>query len=105
LKFTTTNNRIIQQQQSRGNSTNDNAEIKINKELKPMLLKQIESLTAYDPKCVELEGCPTYVKSHFALDSTINMIGNVSSTTGILILHDENEQTLQFSKPLCNNKD
>jgi uncharacterized protein len=86
-----TNNRIIQQQQSRGNSTNNNAEISIDKGLKPLLLKRIESLTAYDPKCVDLEGCPTYVKSHFALDSTLNMIGNVSSTTGILILQGEND--------------
>ncbi len=86
-----TSNRIIQQQQSRGNSTNNNAEISIDKGLKPLLLKRIESLTAYDPKCVDLEGCPTYVKSHFALDSTLNMIGNASSTTGILILQGEND--------------
>jgi uncharacterized protein len=62
--------------------------------LKPLLLKRIESLTTYDPKCVDLEGCPTcptYVKSHFALGSTLNMIGNVSSTTGILILQGEND--------------
>ncbi len=83
-----TSNRIVQQQQGKGNSTNNNAEISIDKGLKSLLLlllKRIESLTTYDPKCVDLEGCPTYVKSHFALGSTLNMIGNVSSTTGILI--------------------
>jgi hypothetical protein len=90
-----TSNRIIQQQQGKGNSTNNNAEISIDKGLKSLLLlllllKRIESLTTYDPKCVDLEGCPTYVKSHFALGSTLNMIGNVSSTTGILILQGEN---------------
>jgi hypothetical protein len=100
-----TSTRIIQQQQSKGNSTNNNAEISIDKGLKPLLLKRIECLTTYDPKCVDLEGCPTYVKSHFALGSTLNMIGNVSSTTGILILQGEMIQTLQFSKPLCYSKD
>jgi uncharacterized protein len=53
--------------------------------------KRIESLATENPNCLGLEGCPPYVKSHFALGNTLNMIGNVSSTTGILILQVEND--------------
>src|SRR5206468_3677334 len=65
--------------------------ISIDKEPEPPLVKRIDSLTAENPNCVELEGCPTYFKSLFALGSTLNMIGNVSSTTAILILNGEND--------------
>ncbi len=40
------------------------------------------------------------MKSNFALGNSLNMIANVSSTTGILILI----QILQFSKSLCSEQ-
>ena len=72
-------------------STNKQNYMSIDKELKPLLVKQrIDSLTTENPNCLDPEGCPTYIKSHFALGSTLSMIGNVYSTTGILILQGEN---------------
>ena len=35
--------------------------------------------------------CPIYLKSILGLKSTLSIIGNVSSTTGILILHGQND--------------
>ena len=85
------NSGTTQQLQDAGNSTNKQNYISIDKEPEPPLVKRIDSLTAENPNCVELEGCPTYFKSLFALGSTLNMIGNVSSTTAILILQGEND--------------
>jgi hypothetical protein len=99
------NSRTTEQLQGEGNSTNKQNYISIDNELKPLLVKRIESLTAENPNCVDLEGCPPYVKSHFALGSTLNMIGNVSSATGILILQGKMIQILQFSKLLCCSRD
>ena len=39
----------------------------------------------------DIDGCPIWWKSHFNLDTTLGMIGNVSSSTGILILQEEND--------------
>ena len=36
-------------------------------------------------------GCPIWVKSEYALPFTLNIIGNVSSNTSILILQGEND--------------
>ena len=40
---------------------------------------------------VTIDGCPIWWKSHFDLGTTLGMIGNVSSSTGILILQGEND--------------
>jgi hypothetical protein len=37
------------------------------------------------------EGCPIWLKSHYALERTLNIIGNVPSTTSILILQGQND--------------
>ena len=37
------------------------------------------------------EGCPIWLKSHYALEPTLNIIGNVPSTTSILILQGQND--------------
>src|SRR6188472_1132592 len=53
-----------------------------------------------------LEGCPKWMRSHSDLQSTLSMIGNVSSGIGILILQGENdtatplEQGLQLQQRL-----
>jgi hypothetical protein len=81
--------------------------IRIENELKPALLAAYENVTspaasALAAKCLDvqyryfewnsgLEGCPTWMKSHSNLESTLSMIGNVSSNIGILILQGEND--------------
>jgi hypothetical protein len=81
--------------------------ISIENELKPAFLAAYHNVTsptasALAAKCLDvkyryfewnsgLEGCPTWMKSHSNLESTLSMIGNVSSDIGILILHGEND--------------
>jgi uncharacterized protein len=64
--------------------------ISIDKDLKPLLVKKIISLAAKNASCT-FDGCPIWFKSHFDLGTTLGMIGNVSSSTGILILQGEND--------------
>jgi uncharacterized protein len=44
-----------------------------------------------EDKCTATKPCPIWVKSTYALQPTVNMIGNISSNTGSLILQGENE--------------
>jgi hypothetical protein len=73
--------------QSFKNASNNNSSkqnyISIDKDLKPLLVKKIVSLPAKNASC-DIDGCPIWWKSHFSL-------GNVSSSTGILILQGEND--------------
>jgi hypothetical protein len=69
-----------------------NLHISIDKQLKPLLIKGYENLTAFNPsKCNNLEGCPVWYRSHFSLIPTLSIIGNVSKSTGILILNGDND--------------
>jgi hypothetical protein len=73
-----------------GNNTIETGHISIDKQLKPLLIKSYENLTAFNPsKCNNLEGCPIWYRSHFNLIPTLSIIGNVSKSTGILILNGE----------------
>jgi uncharacterized protein len=74
---------------SSGSSSKQNY-ISIDKDLKPLLIKKIESLAAKNASCT-IDGCPIWWRSHFNLDTTLGMIGNISSSTGILILQGEND--------------
>jgi uncharacterized protein len=69
---------------------NNDTYININTELKPMLERRLEN--AFEaPKC-ELElPCPIYLESILNLKPTMSIIDNVSSSTGILILHGQND--------------
>jgi uncharacterized protein len=70
--------------------TNDS--ISIDKQLKPLLIKDYENSTAFNSlKCNDIEGCPVWLRSHFSSKPTLSIIGNVSKTTGILILNGEND--------------
>ena len=83
----------IQYLQSIKNASNNNSKqnyISIDKGLKPLLLEKLSSLTAKNGSC-DLEGCPIWWKSHYNSGTTLDMIGNVSSSTGILILQGEND--------------
>src|SRR5439155_8969438 len=77
--------------------------INIDKQLKGLLEKLFqnffENLTGgTHSKCKDpREECPIYFKSEVDLKSNLSVIGNVSSSTGILILNGENDtHRLQF---------
>ena len=82
---------------------NKNAYINIDQELKPALIEKAKSFfspsssktttTSSDSsgKCMNLEGCPLYQSSFFALEPNVITITNVPSNTSILILNGEND--------------
>jgi hypothetical protein len=63
-------------------NTNKDAYISINNELKPKLVAQVESVSVVTPgkKCT-IPPCPIWVRSHYALEPTLSIIGNVPSST------------------------
>jgi len=66
--------------------------VDIDKQLKPSLVNSYENLTAFNQsKCNNLEGCPVWYRSHVSLIPTLNIIGNVSNSTSILVLIGEND--------------
>ena len=98
--LTTTDNRSTttitpsssQQLHSKYNTNND-VNVSINDELKPKLVENFELFSDVVPgkTCTGTSGCPIWVKSEYALPFTLNIIGNVSSNTSILILQGEND--------------
>jgi uncharacterized protein len=65
--------------------------VTIDKELKPLLVNTFESLAPFRTgKCTSLEPCRTWIKSVFALQPNLSVIGNLSSAN-ILILNGEND--------------
>jgi hypothetical protein len=91
------------------NSTDDDL-ISIEDELKPALVKVYENDTSptasqLSAKCINIYGCPSYGKSFSALESVIGMIGNVSSSTGILILEGKNDSQPHLNKRYYCNRD
>ena len=77
---------------------NDDRYININAELKPILERRLEN--AFEvPKCERAElPCPIYLKSILGLKPTLSIIGNVSSPTGILILHGQNDSGVRIQQ-------
>ena len=70
--------------------TNDS--ISIDKQLKPTLMKSYENLSALNSsKCNNLDQCPIWYRSQLSLIPTLSIIGNVSKSTGILLLNGEND--------------
>ncbi|MFL6355911.1 MAG: alpha/beta hydrolase family protein, partial [Nitrososphaeraceae archaeon] len=69
---------------------NNDINININTELKPILEKRSEDMFKAS-KCENPSTCPTYLSSILNLKSTLSIIGNVSSSTGILMLHGQND--------------
>ena len=65
--------------------------ISIDKQLKPMFIKNYENITSFNPSnaCVSL--CPILWRSIFNMIPNLSIIGNVPKSTGILILHGEND--------------
>jgi hypothetical protein len=66
--------------------------ISIDKQLKPILVKNYENITAFNPsKCNNVALCPILWRSLSNMIPTLGIIGNVSKSTGILILTGEND--------------
>jgi pimeloyl-ACP methyl ester carboxylesterase len=66
--------------------------IGIDKQLKPLLIKRYENLSSFNlSKCKMVEECPVWYRSLFSLIPTLSIIGNVSKSTGILLLNGEND--------------
>jgi uncharacterized protein len=88
----TTVNGTAEQLNPQYNLNNDTF-ISINDELKPRLIDRLKSLSVVIPgkKCTEIGTCPLWLRSHLTLEPTLNIIGNVSKSTGILILNGEND--------------
>jgi hypothetical protein len=75
-----------------GNNPIESGYISIDKQLKPLLMKSYENATAFNlSKCNNLFGCPIWWRSLFSLIPNLSIIGNVSNTTGILLLNGEND--------------
>lgn len=81
-----------------GYSQNDHRYININAELKPLLESRLEN--AFEaPKCDRTElPCPIYLKSILGLKPTLSIIGNVSSSIGILMLHGQNDSGVRVQQ-------
>jgi uncharacterized protein len=66
--------------------------IAVDKQLKPLLIKRYENLSSFDlSKCTMVEECPVWYRSLFNLIPTLSITGNVSKSTGILMLNGEND--------------
>ena len=66
--------------------------IDIDKQLKPMLINRYENITAFNLlKCNTLGVCPILWRSLDNMTPNLSVIGNVSKSTGILILNGEND--------------
>ena len=77
--------------------TNSSGYISIDKQLKPILVKNYENVTSFVPsndcalKPSEVGICPILWGSMFKMPTNLSIIGNVSNSTGILILNGEND--------------
>ena len=66
--------------------------LSIDKQLKPALIKGYENITAFNLlKCNTLIICPILWKSLSSMAPNLSIIGNVSKSTGILMLNGEND--------------
>ncbi len=75
-----------------GYNSNKDVYININTDLKPVLEKRFEK--AFEGSKFDVSSglpCPIYLKSLLNLQPTLSIIGNVSHSTSILILHGQND--------------
>ena len=74
--------------------------ISIDKELKPFLIKNLESIIFGNlpGKCIIQ--CPAWIRSEFRLSPNLSIIGNISSSVGILILNGENDSQTPVQEAL-----
>jgi uncharacterized protein len=66
--------------------------VSIQKQIRPALIKYYENETAFSTsKCNAVRGCPVWFRSESSLTPTLGIIGNISKSTGILLLNGEND--------------
>ena len=66
--------------------------VSIQKQIRPALIKYYENESGFNlSKCNDIRGCPVWFRSESSLTPTLSIIGNVSRTTGILLLNGEND--------------
>jgi hypothetical protein len=66
--------------------------VSIDKQLNPLLIKSYKNFTALNSsKCNNIGGCPIWMRSQLRLIPNLSIIGNVSKSTGILLLNGEND--------------
>ncbi|MGH9977737.1 MAG: alpha/beta hydrolase family protein [Nitrososphaeraceae archaeon] len=80
-----------------GYDPNNDRYININTELRPMLERRFE-IAFEAPKWENPLACPIYLKSILSLKPTLSIIGNVSSSTGILMLHGQNDSGVRVQQ-------
>jgi uncharacterized protein len=72
--------------------TSSGGAINIDKQLKPALIKTYENIIAFNShKCNGIQICPILWRSLLNMIPNLSIIGNVSKSTGILILNGEND--------------
>jgi uncharacterized protein len=71
---------------------NSSGYVSIDRQLKPLLIKGYENDTAFNlSKCNNILGCPIWFRSASNLEPNLSIIGNVSKSTGILMLNGKND--------------
>jgi len=85
----TNNNNAITTTLAKGFGTS--GYISIEKQLKPLLTKVYENITAFNLFKCNYTICPILMRSISSLIPNISIIGNVSKSTGILMLNGEND--------------
>ena len=109
-------NKSLTTQSQPTNTTISRNTISIENDLKPALIAAYNNVTfptdsSLSAKCLDvqygyfewnsgLEGCPKWMRSHSDLQSTLSMIGNVSSGIGVLILQGENDSATPLEQGL-----
>jgi len=66
--------------------------VSIEKQIRPALIKYYENESAFNlSKCHDIRGCPIWFRSESSLTPTLSIIGNISKSTGILLLNGQND--------------
>ncbi len=83
------------------NHNNISGYLNIDKDLKPLLIKEYENEIAFNLfKCYNIIGCPLWFKSEADLEPNLSIIGNISKSIGILILNGENDSQTPIQQAL-----
>ena len=105
LAFTQSNVTDAQNRTEKLEPTHNSSFLSIEDEFKPALVASYENHTSHSEsmssaKCLNLLGCPSWVRSHSQLDDTLSMIGNMSLDISILILQGENDSQVPLEQGL-----
>jgi uncharacterized protein len=76
-----------------GNDTTTAASIDIDRQVKPLLERELEEFTKADvnARCDNPEGCPIWFNSAANLEPNVTVIGNISKSTSVLMLNGESD--------------